>query len=151
MAKSKMRRLKLQQLSNSVKNKSLVSIDRIGQRIKDIREALGMTQKQLAKRLKVKQPVVSRIEEKIESSSLKTVSKLLKALECEFMGGIVANLSLEGLVRKQAEKKAQKILSRTFSNMALERQALNDKAYKYQYEKLVAELVANPGPELWED
>ncbi len=151
MRKSKFKRLKLKQLSDSVKKKDFFQIDKVGQRIKDIREALGITQRQLANKLKVKQPAISQIEENIESSSLKTVAKVLRALECELAIGIVSNVSLEDLVKKQAERVAKKMLDRTYSNMALEKQALTKKGYKYDYKELVEDLLENPGPELWEE
>ena len=95
MAKSTFDDLKSRQISESIKDKTLIPIDKLGERIRDIREALGMTQKQLAKRLKVSQPAVSKIEENIESSSLKTVLKIVRALECDLLAGVVSDKPLK--------------------------------------------------------
>lgn len=51
--------------------------------IREYREKLGLTQKQLAERMGVKQPVVSRLEDaNYESHNLKTLEKAAKALNC---------------------------------------------------------------------
>jgi predicted DNA-binding mobile mystery protein A len=148
---NKFKSLKLKQISSALKKKSLIPIEKIGERLRDIREALGMTQEQMAKRLKISQPVLSRIEEDAVASSLKTILRLARALECEFMGVIISRGSLEKIMKRQAEKTAKRLLDRTFANMALEKQAPARRSYKYQLRKLIQELIANPGPELWRE
>jgi len=143
--------LKRKQLAASIAGKQLLPIDKLGQRLKDFREALGMTQKQLAKRLKISQSAVSQIEENILSSTLKTITKITAALDCELLGTISSRLPLEKRLLIQAEKVAKRMLNRTFSNMAMEKQAPTKEAYNYQLKKLVNELIADPGPELWEE
>jgi len=147
----KLKGLKLKQLSAAVKGGRLVPVEKIGQRLRDIRQSLGMTQKQLAKRLKISQPLLSRIEDKAESSMLKTIVRVARALECDFLGSLVSKDSLESMIKKQAEKKAKNIVGRTFASMAMEKQALENKSYDYQLKKLTEELAANPGPGLWEE
>ncbi|NQU18453.1 MAG: helix-turn-helix domain-containing protein [Candidatus Saganbacteria bacterium] len=151
MAKSSFKVLKLKQLSLSVKRGRPVSLSELGNRIRDIREALGMTQGQLAKKLKVKQPFISQIEDNIESSSFKTIQKVLAALECELSFAVVSKISLDKIVKRQASIRAEKILERTYSNMALEKQSPNSRSYKFQLKELVEDLCNNPGSELWED
>ena len=148
---SKLKGLKLKQLSAAVKEGRSVPVEKIGQRMRDIRQALGMTQKQLAKRIKISQPLLSRIEDKIESCTLKTVARVARALECDFLGALVSKDTLEAMVRKQAGKKAKSMVKRIFAGMAMEQQAPENKAYEYQLKKLTDELAANPGPALWEE
>ncbi len=142
--------LKLKQISEAVKEGRPVPAEKLGRRIRDIREALGMTQKQLSKRLKISQPLLSRIEESAESCAIKTLLKIAKGLECEFMGVLVSKDGLESVINKRAEMKAREMLKRTFANMAMEKQAPTDNAYAYQLKKLTEELANNPGPNLWE-
>ncbi len=144
-------KLKIDQISKATINGALIPIEKLGQRLKDYREALGMTQTQLAKRLKVGQAVVSRIEEDATSSSLKTILKIANVLECDFLGSLVSNLSLNEKIRSQAEKVAKKMLARTNANMAMEKQGVSKEAYLGQLERLIDDLVANPTPELWEE
>jgi len=143
--------LKLKQLSVAIKAGRAVPVEKLGQRFRDIRETLGMTQKQLAKRIKISQPLLSRIEESAANCTLKTIIKVAQALECDFLGVVSSRNSLEAMIRRQAELKAKNILKRTFSNMAMEEQQPGKKEYDYQLNKLIAELMANPGPELWEE
>jgi len=144
--------LKFKQIEKAVKKGDLIAIGSLGQRIKDIREALGMTQSQLAKRAKIKQPALSRLEENISKSSLSTVIKIINALGCTFMGAIITTENdLRKIVEQQAEKVAGKILERISANMAMEEQAATKSAYNFQLKELIADFVANPGPELWED
>jgi predicted DNA-binding mobile mystery protein A len=143
--------LKMRQLFRATEEGALIPMEKLGQRIKDLREALGMTQQQMARKLKIKQPVISRIEENAEASTLKTIAKIARVLECDFMGAVVASAPLGAVVRRQAEKAARRTLSRTYANMAMEKQAPGKSAYELQLKQLVEELVVDPGPELWEE
>jgi predicted DNA-binding mobile mystery protein A len=148
---SKLKGLKLKQLSNAVKEGRPVPVDKIGQRLRDIRQTIGMTQKQLAKRIKISQPLLSRIEDNAGSCALKTVARVARALECDFLGALISKDTLETMISQQAEKKAKNMVKRTFASMALEQQAPENKAYAYQLKKLTEELTADPGPALWEE
>jgi predicted DNA-binding mobile mystery protein A len=145
------KKLKENQLSNATQKGVLIPIEKLGQRLKGYREALGMTQTQLAKKIKVKQPVISRIEEDATSSSLKTIVRIAAVLECDFLGALVSHRSVEEKVRRQAEQVAKKVISRTYANMAMEKQAPSGQAYADQLGRLIEELSAKPGPELWEE
>ncbi|MFC1496007.1 helix-turn-helix domain-containing protein [Candidatus Margulisiibacteriota bacterium] len=151
MSKNKLKKLKLRQVSESIKKGVLYDANLIGLRLKEIRAALGMTQKQLAKRLGVDPSVVSKIEERAGNCNLKTLLKLVTALQCKIKIAVVAGASLESIVKNQAKKAAKKILDRTYSNMALEKQAPRKSAYRYQFKEIVEDLCNNPGPELWEE
>ena len=144
-------KLMADQLSRATQKGVLIPIDKLGQRLKGYREALGMTQAQLAKRLQVGQSVISRIEEDAASSSLKTIVKIAGVLECDFLGALVSRRSVEEKVRRQAERVAKKVISRTYASMAMEKQAPSGQAYADQLERLIEELSAKPGPELWEE
>jgi predicted DNA-binding mobile mystery protein A len=151
MKKSNIKGLKLRQLTASMNEKALIPINRIGQKLRDIREIIGMTQKQMAKRLKVSQSAISQIEENRETSKLGTILKVAGALECDLMGAVISKEPIEGMIRKRAERTAKKMLNRTFATMSMEKQTPTEEAYKYQLRKLTDELTGNPGPELWED
>jgi len=151
MSNTKLKGLKLKQLEESIKEKMPIPVEKLGQRLKDIREALGITQKQLAKRLKVKQPLIARIEKNVRSCSLETVSKIARALECEFMGAIASNISLEDMIRERAEIAAKKRLKRDLDDMVTRKAMPTADAYKYQFRKYVENFVSNPRSELWEE
>lgn len=148
---SELKDLKLKQLSEGVKEGRPVSAEKIGKRIQDIREALGMTQKQLAKKLKITQSSLSKIEEDAGSTTIKTLVRIVNGLQCEFKGVVVSSDRLEDIIKVRAEIKAKEMLNRTFSHMAMEQQAPTNNAYQYQLNKLIEELASNPGPGLWEE
>ncbi len=143
--------LKRKQISNAIQKKTSVPIEKIGHRLKDIRISLGMTQKQLAEKINIKQSEVSRIEKNAEVSSLVNIQRYAQALGLDFQGVFTSERTLEEIIKDQAEKKAKKILERTFSNMAMEKQAPQDEAYRFQFNKLVEEFISNPNSGLWEE
>ncbi|MFH1684540.1 MAG: helix-turn-helix transcriptional regulator [Candidatus Margulisiibacteriota bacterium] len=145
------RELKFKQVTESIEKKDPIAIGKLGQRIKDIREILGMTQAQMAKRLNIKQPSLSEMEDNIENSKLSTVLKVIKALDCEFLGVIASKKPIKKRLHERAEKIAKRVLKRTYANMAMEEQAPDQKEYKHRLKNLIDEFVKNPGPELWED
>jgi len=151
MRKKTFQDLKLRFLSEAVINKVPVSPDKLGQRLKDIRETLGMTQAQLAKKLNVSRPVIARIEKNAQASSFSTLSKILKAMGCDIMGVIVSEKMLEEMIRERAEKTAKKMIERADSNMAMELQHPGTKEYESQLKKLTDQLVAEPRSILWEE
>ncbi|MFC1511204.1 helix-turn-helix domain-containing protein [Candidatus Margulisiibacteriota bacterium] len=148
---SKLKDLKRKQLSETLKAGGPVPIEKLGQRLRDIREGLGLTQKQLAEKLSTSQAQLSRMEENPGATTLKSLVKLVTALGCNLSGVVTSEKSLAEIINKQAKKKAEQMLKRTFANMAMEKQAPEKKAYNFQLKKLIAELAANPGPELWEE
>ncbi|MFH1542106.1 MAG: helix-turn-helix domain-containing protein [bacterium] len=148
---AKLKGLKLKQISEGVQRGQAVPVEKLGQRLRDVREVLGMTQKQLAKRLGISQPVLSKIEDNAESCSLKTVARVAQGLGCEFLGAIAAKDSLETKIKIQASQKAQALIKRTFANMAMEEQGPEKQNYEFQLEIMTSELMANPRPILWEE
>ncbi len=142
--------LKRKQVSKAVKEGRPITIENIGRWIRDIREVLGMTQKQMAVKLKISQPLFSKIEENAENCTVRTLAKIVRGLECEFMVVIFAKDGLESIIKKQAEIKANAALKRIFSTMALEKQAPSKSAYTYQLKKIIEELSNKPAPSLWE-
>ena len=151
MLKNRLRRLKLKQVSEFLDRKETITISQLGEKITQIRSSLGMTQKQMAKRLGIKQPTYNVLEKHAEKSELKTVEKILAILNSRLLLVIAPDESLEKIVSKQAEKKAIKILSRAYSNMALEQQSPGKKNYEERLKELIEEIKSNPDSSLWED
>ena len=79
--------------------------------IRAIRNALGMTAKQLASRLGVAQQAVARIErdELTGSVTIKTMRRVAEGLDCVFVCGFVPRSSLETSLRRQAQQLAARI------------------------------------------
>ena len=121
--------------------------------LRSIREALGMSGKQLGERLKVSQPRVVQMEKDELSGALtlKTMRQAAEAMDCQFVYAIVPRTSLEGTVRKQARKVASKRLSRTSHTMLLEDQKVSNDEQQKMLEEKVEDLIRNIPNDFWSD
>ncbi|MBM4128305.1 MAG: mobile mystery protein A [Nitrospira sp.] len=121
--------------------------------IRAIREAIGMTTAQLAKRLNVSQPRVFALEKSEVSGALTldTISRVAQALDCTFVYAIVPNTSLEDMVKQQAQKKVAARLARVDHTMKLEAQGLSDADLAAERERIVNELLKGNLRGLWDE
>jgi predicted DNA-binding mobile mystery protein A len=121
--------------------------------IKAIREALGMTTAQLAKRLGVSQPRILGIE-KAESSGtikLETLERAAQALDCRLVYALVPRKSLESMIEDRARTLARERLRAISHSMALEDQRVDKADEEEHLERLVQKLLDQSGSALWED
>ncbi len=121
--------------------------------IRAVRDALGMTAKQLASRMNVTQQSVARIEkdEPTGSVTIKTMRKTAEALGCQFVYGFIPKTSLEETVRARAKEVAVKRLTQASQTMALEAQSLSEEENQKVLEEMTEELANNPPSNLWDD
>ncbi len=92
--------------------------------IKTVREAIGMTVSQLAARLGVTQPRITKMESNEDNLKLSTMKKAAEALNCEFVYYFKPKTTFQNLVDEQAQKKAAEVLKTVNVNMALENQEI---------------------------
>ncbi|MFC2018855.1 mobile mystery protein A [Chloroflexota bacterium] len=121
--------------------------------IRAIRTTLGMSGRQLAKRLGVNKQSVSWIERNENEGALtiKTMRKVAESLDCVFVYSIIPSTSLEKILRDRAQVIAMNMESRVSHSMRLEEQGLSKKELKkalsHQIDKIIHEM-----PEiLWEN
>jgi len=119
--------------------------------IRAIRDALGMTAKQLANCLGVAQQAVARIEkeELAGSVTIKTMRRIAERLDCVFVYGFVPRTSLEETVTRQAKQVALMRLARASQTMSLENQALSRRENEEALTELVDELIRTLPSTLW--
>ena len=121
--------------------------------IRAVRDALGMTTAQFARRLGVSQPRVVAIEkaEISKAITLKSLERAAEALDCRVVYLFIPASSLEDTVRARAAQVAARQLSALNRTMSLEDQSVQDKrAREAMRQKLIAELVENPS-RLWDE
>ena len=94
--------------------------------ISAVRQALGMTAKQLAERVGLSQPRIAKMELNENNLKISTMKKIAEGLDCDFVYGFVPKSSLQEMINRQARKKAEAILSNVNTNMALEDQLADD-------------------------
>ena|ERR1035437_5444764 len=117
--------------------------------IKAIREALGMTAEQLAKRLGVKQPSVVAMEQSEAKGSIElaTLRRVAEALDCTLVYALVPNKPLEAVVRDRARAFARRRREHVEHSMLLEDQKVTAK----DAEARLAEIVRETNPRLFWD
>jgi predicted DNA-binding mobile mystery protein A len=111
--------------------------------IKAIREALGMSSSQLARRAGVSQSVLYRIEssEIAGTVKLETLERVAAALNCRLVYALIPNEPLEEMVRKRALAVAGGHLGAVEHTMRLENQAVDDdSARREQIDALLSEI-----------
>lgn len=121
--------------------------------IRAIRDALGMSGRQLARRMGVNQQRVARMErdERPGKLTLKTLQAAAEAMDCVFVYGIVPKDSLEQTIRNQAGHLAKKQTARSNQLMRLENQELDEKEKDKAMKELVEEIVRTMPKSLWEE
>ncbi len=148
----KLAREQLDETMKSFESLKVMSAPRKGW-IRAIRDTLGMTGKQLAKRLDVNQQRVARMEqdEVLGKVTLNTMQNAAEAMDCVFVYGVVARNSLEQTVRRQAEIVATKRMARSNQMMRLEKQELSKVEKAKAIQTLIDEIVESMPKSLWEE
>ncbi|MGE0623802.1 MAG: mobile mystery protein A [Pseudomonadales bacterium] len=121
--------------------------------IRAIREALGMTSRQLGARLGVSQPRATKIEqaERDGSITLETLRRAAQAMDCQLVYAFVPRASLQALVEERARRRARSMLQATSHSMALENQRADADTDRAQLEQLIRELAEKSSSDLWEE
>ena len=118
-----------------------------------IRKALGMSGAQLARRTGVTKAAIYQAQrnEPEGAITIKQMEKIAQALGCRFVYAIVPDDSVAETVRQQARKKAEALVQRASSNMALEKQALLPDQTRAEIERQTDELIRSMPPDFWEE
>ncbi len=121
--------------------------------IRAIRDALGMSARQLANRAGFSQQAMARIEknELAGSVTVKTMRRVAESLDCVFICGFVPRSTLEATVRRQAERVAAKRLGQASQTMALEDQSLGRKENLKILSDMVDDLIDTHPSNLWDE
>jgi len=119
---------------------------------KAIREALGMTTRQLAGRMGVAPSRVTTIEkaEVTGAITLKTLRETAEALDCQFVYAFVPTKALDDILHDQAERKVRNELAHLNHTMRLENQAVNAEDLEGQKRRIVADYLAHFSRKLWD-
>jgi len=120
--------------------------------IRAIRDALGMTGEQLARRIGVQKQRVAALE-KGEVSGTATINSMKKAaaaMDCVFVYALVPRDSLESNVERHARKYAEKIHSAIQHSMTLEQQGLTVDESGEGIKTNTEKFVRDTAKEIWE-
>ena len=120
------------------------------------REALGMSVRDLGKRIGIGSSSVSRLEqrERDETVSLAALRKAADGLDCDLVYALVPRVEtpgntpgddlLDALIMKHARRAAAEDIERVGKTMALENQAISRESLGAQVDERAAALAADP-------
>jgi predicted DNA-binding mobile mystery protein A len=117
--------------------------------LRAVRDALGMSTRDMAARLGVTSMAISKLEasERAGTIGLDTLTRAADALGCDVVYALVPRVPLEQQVQRQAEAVARAELRPVAATMALEDQSLDADATQSLVEDRIAELINSRG--LW--
>lgn len=121
--------------------------------LRAMREALGMTTRQLAHRMGKAQSTVVDMEksEARDTISLASLRQAAEAMGCELVYAIVPKIPIDDIMRARATKIAAQQLARASHSMILENQSLSSADLEAEGERLIDELLRGPPTPLWND
>lgn len=120
--------------------------------IRAIRDALGMSGRQLGRRMGVSKMWVGDIErlEATGATTLKTLRRAAGAMDCVLVYALVPKTTLKETLLKQARQKVQQDMARASHTMALEDQSLSQDEVSMATET-AAESLLNKIPKTFWD
>lgn len=120
---------------------------------KAIREALGMTTRQIAARMGVAPSRIPAIEkaEVAGATTIKTLREAAAAMNCAFVYAFVPSKPLDDIMRERAAQKAQQNITRLDHTMRLENQALSESDLNDELRRMMELILSGSLRGLWED
>ena len=111
--------------------------------IRAIRDALGMTAKQLGERMEIRQQSVTEVErsEARGTIQLRTLRRAAEALDCQLVYALVPRDSLQARVERKATEIAERQLSYVAQSMRLEDQEVRDEDWEEQVQDFIHEAI----------
>ncbi|MGH8239897.1 MAG: mobile mystery protein A [Steroidobacteraceae bacterium] len=148
-----LRSLSLRQLDKTLRQwRSLPRSRPSGGWLRSIRQALGMTTRQLATSVGVTQAAVADVErtEAKGDITLATLQRYAAALDCELVYALVPMRPLQEMVEERADRIARDQVSRVRHSMALENQLTDQRQVKRQVAELRRKLLEGKRSRLWQ-
>lgn len=121
--------------------------------LRTVRNALGMSGAQLARRLGASRALVGQSERNEIAGvvTLKTLQTMAEAMGCRVVYTIVPETSIDDVIKVRARKRAEQLIQQADVHMALEDQALDQEQHRFELRRLENELIRNMPSNLWDD
>ncbi len=119
--------------------------------LRAIRDALGLTAAQLARRLGIRPASVADLERNEAEGrvTLATLRRAAEALDCTLVYALVPNKSLEAMVEQAAHAAAKRELAAALHTMELEAQGVRGADKREMLHTLAADIAKAGGRRLW--
>lgn len=120
--------------------------------LRSIRQALGMSLRQVAERagLSVTSVQSAELNEMKGSIQLDSLRKLADVLECDLVYALVPRTSLAATLERQAMERAERIVGRVSDSMDLEAQGVPEPERQRQVNELAEALLRERGRDFWD-
>lgn len=120
--------------------------------LKAIREALGMSIRQMAERAGLSNTSVVSAEasEARGTVQLNSLQRLAEAMDCRLVYAVVPNESLRHAIEEQAERRAARLVEQVSDSMELEDQGISRDERRRQVRDLAAEILRSRGRDFWD-
>ena len=152
---NRFKHLKVRQVDSALAPfREILEVDRPGTGwIRAIREASGMSLRQLAERMGTSKTTAATLErnEAAETVKLSSLRSVGAALDCDLVYALVPRTSLEDSVRRRARVVAERVVGRVSDSMDLEDQAIPVAERERQVSDLAERLWQEMPKELWDD
>jgi predicted DNA-binding mobile mystery protein A len=121
--------------------------------LRTIRNALGMSGAELAKKMGVTRARVTQAEhaELTGGVTLKSMQATAEAMGCRFVYAIIPPGRIEDIIMVQARKKAMALVGTASKHMALENQTLPNDKIAQEIDRLTREIAQEMPPDFWSD
>lgn len=121
--------------------------------LRTLRKALGMSGAQLARRLGVSRAQIAQSEKNELSGAitLRTLQNMAEAMGGRVVYTIVPHEGIETLLNKRAKEKAEQLMSRIDTHMALESQLLEGERHQFEMQRLEQELLREMPADFWDN
>ena len=120
--------------------------------IRAVKEALGMSSKQLAARLGVSPPRITALEksEVDETVTLSSLRRAAEALDCALVYSFVPKGSFEEVLQTRARRIAAEIIGKVDHTMRLEAQNVQSDKLNEEIENLAAQILREQHKIIWD-
>ena len=119
--------------------------------LRTVREALGMSLRQLAKRAGLSKTTVASIERNEAKGSvrLESLVRLADAMDCEFVYAVIPRTSLEEILNRHTTLAAARMVQRVSDSMELEAQGTSEEERTRLVREIANRLKDHPA-EVWD-
>ena len=118
-----------------------------------VRSSLGMSSEALGNRMGISKSAAAKLErsEAKQTISLKSLQNAAQALNCELVYALRPKVSLEEILRSQAEVVARRIVQNVQKTMGLEEQGSSKIEIEDQIKDIVDDFVLSLNSSLWKE